>query len=209
MAVVLCGSTGAARFGPAEAADQTSGQEEQHAGPPSHKDTRSQLPLLSRGHQRVVEVSHDDVGGPADGDDHQEAGQQQAYPGHQADLGLGVFVLHAGGEVGAAEQDEEAEAAEQAADDGHGAGGLQVGGQNQQGVVVLTLLLAGTLHHAVHPQALLTALLTHTHLSIRYQSLYFLRYCQISNNGKYSQPFIYKHQRLFTLNIKYGAFLYL
>lgn len=66
--------------------------------------------------------------GPADGDDHQEAGQQQAYPGHQADLGLGLFILHTGGKIGAAEEDEEAEAAEHAADDGHGPGGLQVGG---------------------------------------------------------------------------------
>lgn len=158
VAVVLCGSTGAAGSGPAEAAEQTPGQEEQHAGPPAHKDARSQLPLLSGGHQGVVEVSHDDVGRPADGDDDQEAGQQQAYPGHQADLGLGVLVLHAGGEVGAAEQDEQADAAEHAADDGHGAGGLQVRGQHQQGVVALTLLLPGALHHTVGPQALLSAL---------------------------------------------------
>lgn len=101
------------------------------------------------------------MGRPADGDDHQEAGQQQAYPSHQADLGFGVFVLNAGGEVGTAEQDEEAEAAEHGADDGHGTGGLQVRGQHQQRVVVLALLLAGTLHDTGRPQALLTALLTH------------------------------------------------
>lgn len=100
------------------------------------------------------------MGGPADGDDDHEAGQQEAHPGHQADLWLGVFVLYAGGEVGPAEQDEDAEAGEHAADDGQGAGGLQVRGQHQQGVVVLALLLAGTLHHAVRPQALLTPLLT-------------------------------------------------
>lgn len=162
VAVVLCGSTRAARFDPAEAAEQTSTQKEQHAGPPTHKDACTQLPLLRSHHQGVVEVSHHDVRRPADGDDHQEAGQQQAYPGHQADLGLGVFVLHTGGEVGAAEEDEEAEAAEHAADDGHGPGGLQVGGQHQQGVVVLALLLAGTLHHTLHPQARLSALLTQT-----------------------------------------------
>lgn len=158
VAVVLCGSTRAAGLGSAETAEQAAGQEEQHAGPPAHEDTRPQLPLLGRGHQHVVEVTHDDVGRPADGDDGQQAGQQQADPGHQADLGLGLFVLHAGGEVGAAEDDEQAEAAEKDADDGHGPGGLQVRGQNQQGVVVLALLLSGTLNHAVHPEALLNAL---------------------------------------------------
>lgn len=109
-----------------------------------------------------MEILHNIVSGPADGDDHQDAGQQHAHPGHQAHLGLGVFVLYAGGEVGPAEQDEEAEAAQHAADDGQGSGGLQVRGQHQQGVVVLALLLAGTLHHTVRPQALLSALLTHT-----------------------------------------------
>ncbi len=98
------------------------------------------------------------MGGPADGDDHQEAGQNQANPGHQADLGLRVFVLHAD----AVGQDEQAEAAQHTADDGHGTCGLQVRGQNQQGVVVLALLLAGTLHHAGHPQALQSDLLTQT-----------------------------------------------
>lgn len=163
VAVVLGGSPWAARVGSAEAAQQTSTQKEQHAGRPTDEDTRSQLLLLSLGDKGIVEVSHHDVCGPADGDDHQEAGEQQAHPGHQADLGLGVLVLYAGGEVGPAEQDEEAEAAEHAGDDGHGAGGLQVTGQHQQGVIVLALLLAGALHHTVHPQALLTALLTHTH----------------------------------------------
>lgn len=164
VAVVLGGSTGASGFGPAEATEQTSAQEEQHAGPPAHVDARPQLPLLGGGHQGVVEVLHNNVGGPADGDDHQEARQQQAHRGHQAHLGLDVFVLYAGGEVGAAEEDEQAEAAEHAADDGQRAGGLQFRGQLQQGVVVLALLLAGALHHTGRPQALLTALLnTHTH----------------------------------------------
>lgn len=109
VAVVLGGSPWAARFGPAEAAEQTSAQQEQDAGRPAHKDARTQFPLQTGSNQGVVEVSHNDVGRPADGDDHQEAGQQQPHPGHQADLGLGVFVLDAGGEVSSAEEDEEAE----------------------------------------------------------------------------------------------------
>ncbi|PWA17748.1 hypothetical protein CCH79_00008090 [Gambusia affinis] len=61
----------------------------------------------------------------ADRDDHQQAGQHQAHCSHQDDFGLGVFVLNTCGEVGTPKQDEEAETTEDAADDGHGAGGLQ------------------------------------------------------------------------------------
>lgn len=171
VAVVLGGSTRAARLGPAEAAEQTSSQKEQHTSPPPHKDTRSQLLLLTGSYQGVVEISYNIVGGPADRDDHQDASQQQADPRHQADLGLGVFVLHTGGEVSTAEQDQEAEAADHAADDGQGTGSLHVRRQHQQGVVVLALLLAGTLHHTGRPQALLTALLTQTDRKRKDQSL--------------------------------------
>lgn len=180
VAVVLGGSAGAARFGPAEAAEQTSRQEEQQARRPTDEDARSQLLLLGRRQHGVVEVSHNVVGEPADGDDHQEAGQQQAHPGRQADLGLDVLVLHAGGEVGPAEQDEEAEAAQHAADDGHGAGGLQIRGQHQHGVVALALLLAGTLHHTARPQAVVISLLTHRQkVGGRLGHLYHVTLCHI------------------------------
>lgn len=158
VAVVLGGSPRAAGSGPAEAAQQTTGQEQQHAGGPAQVDAGAHLPLHGGGDQRVVEVPDGDVGGPADGDDDQQAGQQQPHAAHQVDLGFGVLVLDAGGEVGAAEHDEEAEGGQHAADDGHGAGGLQVGGQHQDGVVVLALLLARALHHALHPQTLLGVL---------------------------------------------------
>lgn len=91
------------------------------------------------------------MSGPADRDDRQEACHHQGDPSHQADLGLGIFTLYTGGEVGAGEEDEEAEGAEHAADDDHGAGCLKIRGQDQQGVVVLTLLLTSALHHTGHP----------------------------------------------------------
>lgn len=98
---------------------------------------------------------------PADRDDHEDASQQHAHPGHQADLGLDVFVFQTGGKVGPAEKNEQAEAAEHAADDGQSSGSLPVCAQIQQGFKVLALLLASTLHHTGGPQALLTPLLTH------------------------------------------------
>lgn len=126
VAVVFGGSTGSAGARPAEAAQQTPGQYEQHPCGPAYENTRAQLSLLRLGDQRVVKVAHDVVGGPADRDDNQQARQDQADGGHQGHFGLDVLVVDAGGEVCAGAQDEHGQDGQHAADDGHGSSRLQV-----------------------------------------------------------------------------------
>uniref|UniRef100_A0A8C0Y5W1 Coronin n=1 Tax=Cyprinus carpio carpio TaxID=630221 RepID=A0A8C0Y5W1_CYPCA len=112
--------------------NQASGQQEQDSPSPAHKDTGTQLSLVRLGYQWVVEIAHDIISSPADGDDQQQTGEDQPNSGHQAHFGFDFFVFDAGGEFGAGAQNEQGQDSEHTADDSHGTGRLNVRAQDEQ-----------------------------------------------------------------------------
>lgn len=128
-------------------------QEEEAGGPPADEESSSQLHLPSAHPYLVVEIN-DGVCRPAHGDEAHDARDDENHTGRHADFGFGALVLHAVGTLTPCHGKEDAKDADQDGDDGEGTGSLEVPGQDQQGVVDLTLHLACALHHAVHPDSL-------------------------------------------------------
>lgn len=126
VAVVLGGASGACGLWTAEAAQQSSGQQEEHSSGPADEDARAELSAVRRIRQRVLEVAHDVVGRPADWDDEQQAGDEHAHARRQADLRLGVLVFHTRGELSAGEQHQQGDRRHHAAHNGHGTSCLDV-----------------------------------------------------------------------------------
>ncbi|XP_061902677.1 uncharacterized protein LOC133649977 [Entelurus aequoreus] len=128
---------------------------QQHGGrAPADVERGAELPPLSGGHQRVVEVPDDGVGRPRHGDHDEQGADDEHDARHDARFGLGRLVLHAVGALPAGRRHQHAQHAHHHRDHHHGAGRLQVLGQRQHGVVDLALHLARALHHAGHPQTL-------------------------------------------------------
>lgn len=109
-------------------------------------------------HQRhigIVEILDDGVGGPGDGNQHTEAGEDEENPACERDARLGPAVVPgAGGALHAAAGHGAGEPSHKDGQTHEGPGRLDVGGQGQHGVVRLALHVARGLVDAVHPDAL-------------------------------------------------------
>lgn len=109
---------------------------------------------MHQGHVGVVEVLDDGVGGPGNGNQHAQAGQNEENPARERDARLGAAVVPgAGGALHAAAGHGAGEPAHEDGQAHEGAGGLDVRGQGQHGVVCLTLHVTCGLVDAVHPDA--------------------------------------------------------
>lgn len=141
-------------FGGTVGTEEPPTQDEEGRGAPTDEERRPELTFLCARQHRVVELSHDGIGRPANGDEAQNAGNDEGDAGRHADLGFGSLVLHAVGALASGDAQEDGEDADQDGDDHEGSGRLQVLRKRQHGVVNLALHLARALNHALHPNAL-------------------------------------------------------
>lgn len=112
--------------GGTRAAEETPAQEQEPSWAPPNVERSPQLPPLSVGQDGVVEIPNDGVGGPADGDEHHQARNDEGDPGRDGHFTLLPFVLH---KVGALAPDHGEEDREDSNDDGYDherSGSLQV-----------------------------------------------------------------------------------
>lgn len=141
-------------FGGAGAAEEPPAQEQQPCGGPADVERGPQLPPLGVGQDGVVEVPDDGVGGPADGDQHQEASDDEDDACSDGHFALLHFILNKVGALAAHHSEEDPEDPDDDCYDDQRSGGLQVLRQRQEGVVDLALHLTRALSYAVHPQTL-------------------------------------------------------
>lgn len=141
-------------FGRAGAAEEPPAQEQQPCGGPADVERCPELPPLSIGQDGVVEVPDDGVGGPADGDQHQEASDDEDDPWSDGYFALLDFILNKVGALATYHSEKDPEDPDNDCYDDERSGGLQVLRQGQEGVIDLALHLTRALSYAVHPQTL-------------------------------------------------------
>lgn len=140
---------------------RSSGNQHQCCGP-ADVEGFPELTLQGHVYQRVVEVSDDGIGNPADRDEHHQASDDEEDSGCQQDAALHVLVvarapgtLHSEDGCHKSQEGQDGRSAHQSS------GCLEVRSKSQQRVVDLALHPDIGVPHAVHPQAFPEVLKNH------------------------------------------------
>lgn len=138
----------------AGAAEHGAADYQDHRGGPAQIYGLAQLSFVLYGHIGVVEFLDDGVGGPGNGNQNTQTGDDEENTAGKGDPGLGPAVVSGtGGALHAAAGHGAGEPAHENGQTHEGAGRLDVRRQGQHGVVGFTLHLARGLVDAAHPDA--------------------------------------------------------